>query len=152
MELGILQPDRDLRDHVAFQLGVLNDLWIESKRVLIDTGGYHYVSRKYTPPDLKDVETEDAENARQLQALSAQLREMFNADPVMAQIYKTKQSKGGQPFVICQRHYDTHKKRLAKFIPDVIIRKIALVPVSRECLHCENEKERQTHADPQERS
>ena len=30
---------------------------------------YSYVSRKYTPPDLKDVETEDTENARQLQAL-----------------------------------------------------------------------------------
>ena len=152
LELGILEPDRDLRDHVAFQLGVLNDLWIESKRALIDTDDYYYVSRKYTPPDLKDVETEDAEDARRIQALSAQLMEMFGADPVMAQIYKTKQSKSGQPFVICRRHYDATQERLAKFIPDVIIRKVAHVPVSRECLHCKKEKERQTHADPQERS
>ena len=140
LELGILQPDRDLRDHVAFQLGVLNDLWIESKRVLIDTGGYYYFSRKYTPPALKDVEIEDAEDARRIQALSAQVREMFT-NPVMVQMCNTHKSTTGEPFVLCRKHYTRYKELIPKIIPHVIVKLIALVPVSRECLHCEDEKE-----------
>ena len=151
-ELGILQPDRELHEIIIFLLGSLTtgEGLIETKRVSTDTGGYSYVSRKRMPPDLKDVETEDTENARQLKALNAQVREMFNADPVMVQMCNTHKSTTGESYVLCRKHYTRYKQRISKIIPHVILQIIALVPISRECSHCEDEKERQTHADPQE--
>ena len=130
-ELGILQPDRELHEIIIFLLGSLTtgEGLIETKRVSTDTRGYSYVSRKRMPPDLKDVE------------------EMFNADPVMVQMCNTHKSTTGEPYVLCRKHYTRYKQRISKIIPHVILQIIALVPISRECLHCEDKPKKPSHKD-----
>ena len=53
LELGILQPDRDLRNHVAFLLGSLTTGGLDETKRVSDTGGR--LSEIHTPRSLTGV-------------------------------------------------------------------------------------------------